>query len=83
MDEALIEETRRWLGEEGLAFFSKLLEDHGKVDPVLIVGRQIPHPVHWREGMQVRNFLRQHVDWDQEELDNRWTEVVEKCIRRK
>lgn len=39
----------------------------------------IPHTVHFREGMAVRNFLRGLEfckDWTSYQLDDRWSEVV-------
>ena len=45
--EALVEQTRTWLGRRGRKFFRDLKDEHGTVSPVLIDGR-IPHPVHFR-----------------------------------
>lgn len=45
--------------------------------------RPLPHPVHFREGMQVRNHLRTLdpcQNWSSHELDNCWTAVVERAI---
>ena len=53
----LLQAVRDWLGEGGISFFQECLDEHGRVDPILGDG-PIPHPVHFREGMQVRNFLR-------------------------
>ena len=47
---------------------------------------RIPHPVHWREGMAVRNSLREceHCkDWTDHDFDDNWIEVVERAIERK
>jgi len=43
----------------------------------------IPHPVHFREGMQVRNFLRTIFGdtWTAHDYDNRWAELIEDAIR--
>ncbi len=45
-------------------------------------GNGIPHPVHFREGMQVRNFLRKATDysWTDHEYDNKLTGLVEEAI---
>lgn len=51
-----------------------------KADPSLLL---IPHPVHFREGMQVRNFLRtlsECKDWTSHDLDDRWEGLVERAI---
>lgn len=45
----------------------------------------IPHPVHFREGMTVRNFLRTITDnaWTAHEYDNRWADIIEDAIKEK
>lgn len=76
----LVEEVRRFLGEAGAAFFRKLKEDHGNYAPVLGDG-PIPHPVHFREGMQI--IMRQSGecdDWTDHDLDNLWCKVVDKVL---
>lgn len=42
----------------------------------------IPHPVHFREGMQVRNFLRTIYgdSWTAHDYDNRWAALIEEAI---
>lgn len=42
----------------------------------------IPHPVHFREGMQVRNFLRTIFGetWTAHDYDNRWAALIEEAI---
>lgn len=42
----------------------------------------IPHSVHFREGMQVRNFLRTIFGdtWTAHDYDNRWATLVEEAI---
>lgn len=42
--------------------------------------RGVPHPVHFREGMQIRNWLRTRIDgWD---LDEVWAPIVHLAIER-
>jgi hypothetical protein len=46
-------------------------------------GPLIPHPVHFREGMWVRNRLRESDltdDWTDHDFDNNWARVVELAI---
>lgn len=72
-----------WLGSEGLKFFSDMKEDYGRVDPVYMEGG-IPHPVHFREGMQVRNFLRKQPEcknWTDHQFDDRWADIIEQVIK--
>jgi len=44
---------------------------------------RIPHPIHFREGMEIRNKLRETGlcdDWSDHDLDNNWHRIVEKAI---
>jgi len=49
------------------------------------VPARIPHAVHFREGMQVRNYMRLANDyckgWDDHDYDDNWVELIEKCIK--
>jgi len=85
--ESLVEKLHGFLGEDGLSFFRECQTDHGTVSPVLTVkldgGRAFPHPVHFREGMQVRNAMRgfdECESWDDHDLDNHWQKVVEQAL---
>ena len=74
--------VREWLRPEGRAFFCEILLLHGKINAVYMEGN-IPHPVHFREGMQIRNFLRGLEDckeWTAHDYDDNWIEIVEKAI---
>lgn len=64
-----------WLGEEGIRFFTKLYEKHGKL-AVIIRDGAIPHPVHFREGMQVRNWMRKNTSIPEDRLDDEWEDFV-------
>ena len=79
----LLAKVRDWLGEDGKKFFSEIYEKYGILNAVWMEGK-IPHPVHFREGMQVRNFLRSTGlcnDWNQHDLENRWEEVILKALK--
>jgi hypothetical protein len=79
----IIKAVDDFLGVEGIAFFKECVEKHGEVGPVIATG-PIPHPVHWREGMQVRNAMRQSgfcKDWNDHDLDDNWERVVEECLK--
>ena len=81
--DTIVKQVRYWLGEEGRKCFASYKEEHGTVSPVFMDGN-IPHPVHFREGMAVRNFLRGLDDckeWDTNQFDNNWKEVVERAIK--
>ena len=66
---------------EGLTFFKNVMAEHGKINAVWIEDG-IPHPVHFREGMQVRNKLRDltNNEWTAYEYDNTWADIIEECI---
>lgn len=81
----IVSAIRDWLGEDGLSFFRQNLAEHGTVSPVLSLKYGdgfIPYAVHFRDGMQVRNKLRDLTNnlWTAHEYDERWTTVVEKAI---
>lgn len=78
---------RKWLGTDGIIHFSEMFNRHGTISTAIDMNSvntgsktiNIPHPVHFREGMQVRNFLRtlpECANWTQDELDNRWSTAV-------
>jgi len=78
---------REWLTPKGVRFFQLLKSFHGTVSPVLRLNAKrkfIPaHPIHFREGMQVRNFLRslpECADWDAHDYDESWAAAVEAAI---
>jgi len=77
-----LSKLKEWLGEDGINFFNKMKTEHGRLDAIFMEGG-IPHPVHLREGMQVRNFLRgldECKDWDAHKLDNKWVKIVKKVL---
>ncbi len=77
----LIPALKQWLGVDGINYFKQIQAEHGKVNAVWDEGG-IPHCVHFREGMQIRNKLRELTDnaWNQYEYDNTWVEIIEECL---
>ena len=78
----LIERVRVWLGPKGIRFFRDLQQSDGRLLNHWMEGG-IPHIVHFREGMQVRNFLRKQpecVNWSDHDFDNRWEQIIIKAI---
>ena len=78
----LISKTKEWLGYEGIEDFKSIKKKYGRIDAVWNEG-SIPHAVHFREGMQVRNFMRSTglcKDWTAHDYDNNWVALIEKCI---
>lgn len=70
---SIAKKTKKWLGKDGCAFFAKELLSEG--DWIHI---------HFREGMQVRNFLRSLTeckDWTDHNFDDNWREIVKQAIQ--
>jgi len=83
INDKLVRKVREWLGEDGLKFFRGVKEKYGRIDALWMDGI-LPHPVHFREGMRVRNFMRDTglcKGWDAHDYDNRWVAVVERAIQ--
>jgi hypothetical protein len=75
--------TSTFLGKMGRQLFEDYKVKYGSVSPVFMDNR-IPHPVHFREGMQIRNYLRTLDDcqgWSDHDFDDTWTEVVEQVLK--
>ena len=81
LNDDLVLSVREWLGEQGLNHFRNIKAQHGKINACWSEGG-IPHPVHFREGVQVRNKLRDLTNnsWTSHEYDDRWIEVIEAAI---
>lgn len=78
----LVAKTKKFLATEGINFFKGIKQKHGQIDAVWNEGG-IPHAVHFREGMQIRNFMRGTdlcKDWDDHDYDDNWVELIEKAI---
>ncbi|RLC88848.1 MAG: hypothetical protein DRJ03_01005 [Chloroflexi bacterium] len=86
-----------WLGYDGIAFFTMCIDEYGAIEKAVwnidistdksrFARRDyIPHAVHFNEGMQVRNFLRRHIEtkhWDAHDFDNRYIPLLNEAIRR-
>jgi len=79
----LIIKTRVWLGKDGHDFFSDIKKKHGKINACWSEG-DIPHAVHFREGMQIRNFMRMSDlcdGWDSMDYDDNWVELIESALK--
>jgi len=80
--DSIVEETKKWLDSDGRVFFTKMILVYGEISPVYLEN-ELPHAVHFREGMQVRNFLRsldECKDWSTDDYDNNWQNIVRKAI---
>ena len=79
---SLLLKVKHWLKAGGVKHFQNIVKEHDRIDAVWMEG-SIPHPVHFREGMQVRNFLRDQKEcnsWNQDDLDNNWVTVIKKIL---
>lgn len=88
-DELYVKTLKIWLGEENVRYFKHLKGLKGSVFPVLKLNmdrKGLPsHPVHFREGMQIRNYLRTKFpelsEMAGDILDDYTVELMEKVIK--
>lgn len=88
-DELYIKSLKIWLGEENIRYFKHLKGLKGGVFPVLKLNMKrkgLPaHPVHFREGMQIRNYLRTEFPelskMTRDIFDDYTIELMEKVIK--
>jgi len=87
--DSLVIKVADYLKPKGIHYFKTLQKIHKTFAPVLRTklksGGVLPHPVHFREGMQLRNFLRiqdECKDWSQEELDANWQRVIKRVVQK-
>lgn len=87
--DSLVVKVAEFLGTKGVHYFRTIKKIHKTVSPILRIklesGGILPHPVHFREGMQIRNFMRSQDEcknWSQEELDNNWQRVIERLLNK-
>lgn len=76
----LVQGIKEFLGKKGTKFFRECKAEYGTVSPV--ISGNPPHPVHFREGMTIRNKLRELTDnqWTAHQYDDRWQKIVEDAI---
>lgn len=78
----LIIKTKAWLGNDGHAFFNDIKERYGRINACWDE-EGIPHPVHFREGTQIRNFMRTSGlcnDWGDRDFDDNWIALIEETL---
>ena len=76
---------KEFLGNTGRDFFLEIYKDHGKLSICMTDGN-VPYIIHFREGMQIRNQLREcglvdHLGCC--ELDDIWEDVTLMAIGKK
>jgi len=83
IDPVVIEKLKTYLDYDGCAFFLMCKEEYRTISPTWIVSKgknKIPHPVHLREGMDVRNFIRGLGllnNWTDKDFDKGWIKAIE------
>ena len=77
------ERFKKWLRPEGIQWFNDIKKKHGTILAIWKEG-YIIHTVHFQEGMQVRNWMRQQPEFSDKLndhwLDDNWAEFVEKNL---
>jgi hypothetical protein len=90
LSENEMSDFKKWLGEEGIRYFRHLKGLKGTAVPVLKLNKEknagVPvWPVHFREGMQIRNWLRGNTELgkklDSVELDDCYVSILEEAIK--
>ena len=71
---------RIWLTPIGIDFFLELKEKYGKLD-AMWMENGIPHIVHFREGMHVRNWMRKYTSCTYDYIENNWMDFVWEAIK--
>jgi len=89
IDDKLINDFISWIGNENLRWFKHLKGLTGTYSPVLKLSQKrkgIPiHPVHFREGMQIRNWMRRHKsckNWTDNDFDDNWVLLVDMAVKK-
>ena len=73
-----------WLTPDGVQYLKDIKKKHGRLDAVFN-NNGIPYSVHFNEGMQIRNFMRDQPEFtcykfNAHWLDDHWVEFTEKVI---
>jgi hypothetical protein len=81
-----INNLKTFLGKGGIRFFQLCKFLKGTVSPVFTFKKmKYVHPVHLREGMQIRNWMRsqpEFKDFSDHDYDNNWMALIEKTINK-
>lgn len=87
IENSTVEALYDFLGYDNLRYFDVIKRVKGDINCVLRLNaskRGIPvHPVHLREGMQIRNWMRTRHEctgWTSHDFDNNWVPLVEMAI---
>ena len=81
---AIVRKLQEVLGEGGLEVFREYKRRYGIVSPVVKFHRAPPHIVFYREGMFVRNLMREFPEcegWTDHDFDEKWIGLIEEAIK--
>jgi len=83
-EKKLYKRLLHWLAYDGIFFFEMLIQEYGSISKAHWMDNGIPHSVHFREGMVIRNFLRRQKytrHWDSHRLDNEWMNIIKTALK--
>jgi hypothetical protein len=88
-DTIIVDKLISELGYEGIALFTMFQDDYGEITPVINVkgdgNISYPHSVHFNEGMQVRNTLREFEEckgWSDHDFDDKYVNLIDLAIKK-
>lgn len=83
----ILNELIHYLGYDGIAFFQMCIDEYDQLEKAVWNEGGIPHSVHFREGMQIRNWMRQqeyfrnNASNDDHYYDNEWMRYIRLALR--
>jgi hypothetical protein len=85
LDPLVVSKLHDWLGKNGRHFFRTLAKLYkGDVIPVIRAKGIIPcHCIHFREGMQIRNYFRgleECKEWTFDQFENDYPEYIKAAM---
>lgn len=80
-EQEIVRQLKAWLGNAGTNHFQEIKNKHGSVMASWNEGG-LPHVTHFREGMMVRNKLREITNYSQTDhwYDDNWARLTELCL---
>jgi len=82
--DALISYLRENIPKDIKRFLSLVYEEHSKLNVVLLDYEHFPHCIHFKEGMLIRNLMRESGMCDNftaTDLDNTWEEITIRALK--
>lgn len=89
-EQNVVSQIQRWLGARGIEYFQEVKELHGTLDaywmePIVAdyIQQFVPRSINAQEGKMLRTFMKtldECKEWDEEDFENQWIPMLEKCI---